>query len=80
MGGMSRIPTDLVSPMMRSAPAHLHRDDATWQIAEELEDLGAPKRLAEHDRAACIGAVHLKDHLREIQPDRASLCHGRLLQ
>jgi hypothetical protein len=55
------------------------RRDKVENTSQKKRDYGAPKRLVEH-RAARIGAVHLEDYLRQIQPDGANLSHGRLLQ
>src|SRR4051812_32013036 len=45
---------------------------------EKLEHLGPHQALAEHHPAGRIGPVRLEYPLRNIQPDRASLAHGRL--
>ena len=65
-------------PVMR-ATACLKRDNTARLRGEELQQLGAGQPPAEHHLPARIRAVRMKNSLRNIQPDRANLCHGRLL-
>jgi hypothetical protein len=47
------------------------------QIGEELKNSRSTNAPADHHRAICIDAVNLKHQLRNIDPDRDNLAHGR---
>src|SRR5271166_3002714 len=69
---------DLARPVVRAGTG-LHRDDA-WRLRrQEADKLRAGDALAEQHMPGSIGSVHLKHVLRDVQPDRDSLPHGRLL-
>jgi hypothetical protein len=70
-------PAKLACPVVRSA-TRLDRHDARRLPREELEHLGPRQPLAEHHTPGRVGAVGLEYVLRDVQPDRASLSHGRL--
>jgi hypothetical protein len=61
------------------APAGLERNDTPRLRSEELQQLRACQPPAEHHLPARIRAMRMKNSLRNIQPNRANLCHGRLL-
>jgi hypothetical protein len=69
---------DLPRPMVGSATG-LQRHNTRCLSREELEDLGPCQALAEYHPPARIGALGLDYLLRNVEPDRASLSHGRLL-
>jgi hypothetical protein len=56
----------------------LHADQTRRQAGKEGEDLTTPKPFAQHDSICFIDAVHLKDVLGQIQPNRCNLLHGWL--
>ena len=70
---------ELARPIM-SAGTRLHRHNAPRQGREERQHLVPPELLAEHDPAARIRTVNLKNRLGQIDADCANLAHGRLLQ
>jgi hypothetical protein len=63
---------------MRPA-AGLQRHKALRLPSAKTQLLSACNPPAENLVAPSIRAVSLKDILRDIQPDRDNLCHGRLL-
>jgi hypothetical protein len=69
----------LTRSVMRSS-AGLHRHCARQLGGEELEQLRPHQSLAEHYVAGRIRPMCLENPLRDIQSDRASLSHGRLLK
>jgi hypothetical protein len=69
---------ELTCPVVRPGTG-LHRHHARLLGSEELHHLGPRQPLAEHHSARRVRPMRLKDVLREIQPNRASLSHGRLL-
>src|SRR5215469_5000288 len=70
--------TDLTRPIMR-AGAGLHRHDAPGLRGEETEKLRASDPLAKEHMPGTIRSMHLKHVFRDVQTDRGSLLHGRLL-
>jgi hypothetical protein len=64
--------------MVRTA-TRLHRDRTARQLREEPEQLFTPELLPQHNCAVHIRTMHLKNVLRQIQPDCDNLFHGRLL-
>ena len=69
---------NLTRPVVRTA-AGFHRHHARWPTGEKREHLLAPQPLSEYDLAGRICSVCLKHSLRQVQTDRASFRHGRLL-
>jgi hypothetical protein len=68
----------LTCPVMGAA-AGLHRHHTGGLASEELQNLLASQPLTEDYLAGSIRPVRLKDVLRQIQADRDTLRHGRLL-
>jgi hypothetical protein len=68
---------ELACPLVRRC-ARFHANKASWQFGKELKNLCSTNTLADHHRAIRIDAVNLKHRLRNIDPDRANLAHGRL--
>jgi hypothetical protein len=62
---------------MMGAAACLHSNCAWRQLREKAKKLLSSKFLAQYDRAIAISAMHLKNSLRQIQPDCNNLSHGR---
>src|SRR5215471_10562910 len=69
---------DLTRPVVSTATG-FHRHDARWPTSEKRKHLLAPQPLAEYHLARRICSVCLKHSLRQVQTDRASFRHGRLL-
>ena len=59
--------------------ASLQRHKALRLPSEKFQHLTARNPSTENLPTDCIGTVRLKDIFCDIQPDRDSLCHGRLL-
>src|SRR3954449_9620804 len=70
---------ELTRPVMRPG-AGLHRYDAGGLGGEEFEHLRPHQALAEHHTAGRVCPVRLENPLRNVQSDRVSLPHGRLLK
>jgi hypothetical protein len=68
----------LPRPVVRRG-TRLQPDQAARQGGEEPHHLAAPQLLAQNRCTAHIDPVHLKNMLRQIQPDRRNLAHGWLL-
>ena len=68
---------ELACPLVRRC-ARFHANEARWQFGKKLKNLCSTNTLADHHRAIRIDAVNLKHRLRNIDPDRANLAHGRL--
>jgi hypothetical protein len=68
---------ELACPLVRRC-ARFHANKASWQFGKEFKKLCSTNTLADHHRAIGIDAVNLKHRLRNIDPDRANLAHGRL--
>src|SRR5215469_18173244 len=69
---------DLTRPVVRAGTG-FHRDDAPGLRREETEKLGASDALAKQHMPRIIRSMHLEHVLRDVQTDRGSLLHGRLL-
>jgi hypothetical protein len=67
----------LARPVMRRRTS-FHADQARRQPGEEGEQLTTSKLPAHHDALGFVDAVHLKDVLGQVQPDRCNLLHGWL--
>ena len=72
-------PTDLTAPIV-AARAGFHRDNATRQTGKELQNLAAPKPLANNHSPFPINSMHLENVLGQVQANRANFSHGRLLR
>jgi hypothetical protein len=70
---------DLTPPVVRPG-ASLHRDNAGRLCCEEPKQLRPHETLAEQHMAGGIRPMRLENVLRDVQSDRDSLLHGRLLQ
>ena len=70
---------DLPPPIVRPC-ASFHRDNAGRLCRQKPKQLRSGETLAEQRMAGGIRPVRLEDVLRDVQPDRDSLFHGRLLQ
>jgi hypothetical protein len=68
---------DLSRPVMRGG-AGFNADKARSLPLKERQDLAAPQLPANNRSTRRINAMHLKDVLREIKPDRGNFVHGRL--
>jgi hypothetical protein len=68
----------LPRPMVRRS-ARLKPDRARGQRTKKLQQLGATQLPPNNHCAPGINPVNLKHVLRNIQPNRANLVHGRLL-
>src|SRR6201995_1239602 len=71
--------SDLTRPVVRAGTG-FHRDDAPGLRCEKTEKLCACDALAEQHMPGSIRSMHLEHVLRDVQTDRGSLLHGRLLQ
>jgi hypothetical protein len=69
--------SEFARPLMRRC-ASFHANPARRQISKELKNSRSTNTLADYHRPICIDTVNLKDRLRNIDPDRANLAHGRL--
>jgi len=58
--------------------ARFHANAARRQIGKELKNSRSTNTPPDYHRAISIDAVNLKHRLRNIDPDRANLAHGRL--
>ena len=76
-----RVPklTELPRPVVRPG-ARFQGNNARCLGGEELEQPCPCKTLSKHHVTRCIGPMRLENVLRDVQSDRASLRHGRLLQ
>ena len=72
-------PADLTAPIV-AARAGFHRDNATRQTGKELQNLAAPKPLANNHSPFLINSMHLENVLGQVQANRANFSHGRLLR
>src|SRR5215471_6309133 len=63
---------DFTSPMM-SGSTGFHTDQASRNLAKEVDDLLAPQLTGDDDLAQAIHAVHLEHVLGEINADGANL-------
>src|SRR6516225_4618943 len=70
--------TDLTRPVVRTGTG-FHRDDAPGLRCEKTEKLHASDALTKEHMPGTIGSMHLEHVLRDVQTDRGSLLHGRLL-
>src|SRR6516225_9879786 len=70
---------DLTRPVVRTGTG-FHRDDARGLRCEETEKLHASDALAKEHMPGAIRSMHLKHMFRDVQTDRGSLLHGRLLR
>src|SRR5262249_24555080 len=68
---------ELACPLMRRC-ARFQANAARRQIGKGLKNSRSTNAPADHHRAFCIDAVNLKHQLRNIDPDRDNLAHGRL--
>src|SRR5437899_4443841 len=68
---------ELACPLMRRC-ARFHANAARRQIGKELKNSRSTNTPPDYHRAISIDAVNLKHRLRNIDPDRANLAHGRL--
>src|SRR6516164_6557126 len=75
--GMTQL-ADLSCPVVRAGTG-FHRDDAGRLCREKGNELPASNALAEQNLAGGIGPMCLEHVLRDVQPDRGNLRHGRLL-
>src|SRR6516164_3640316 len=71
--------SDLTRPVVRTGTG-FHRDNAPGLRCEETEKLHASDALAKEHMPGSICSMHLKHVLRDVQTDRGSLLHGRLLR
>src|SRR6516165_2610209 len=71
--------TDLTRPVVRTGTG-FHRDDAPGLRCEKTEKLHASDALAKEHMPGTIRSMHLEHLLRDVQTDRGSLLHGRLLR
>src|SRR5947209_7790079 len=69
---------ELTRPVVRSGTG-LHRYYAGWLSGKKPEERRSRDPLAKYNPAASIGPVGLENPFRDVQSDRASLSHGRLL-
>jgi hypothetical protein len=58
---------------MMGGSAGFHADQASGNLAEEVDDLPAPQLTGDDDLARAIHAVHLEYVLGEINADGANL-------
>jgi hypothetical protein len=65
--------------MMRRG-AGFDPDQARLQLLEECQDIAALQLAADEHLAFRVGAVHLKDRLRNIETDRCDRLHDWLLR
>ena len=68
---------ELACPVMRRG-ARFHANQARRQFGKELKNSRSTNAPADDHRAISIDAVNLKHQLRNINPDRDNLAHGRL--
>jgi len=71
--------SDLTRPVVRTGTG-FHRDDAPGLRGEETEKLRASDALAKEHMPRTIRSMHLEHVFRDVQTDRGSLLHGRLLR
>src|SRR5215831_13275180 len=71
--------SDLTRPVVRPGTG-FHRDHAPGWRCEETEKLRASDALAKEHMPGAIRSMYLEHVLRDVQPDRANLLHGRLLR
>src|SRR6516225_4569141 len=69
--------TDLTRPVVRTGTG-FHRDDAPGLRCEKTEKLHASDALTKEHIPATIGPMPREHVLRDVQPNRGSLLHGRL--
>ncbi len=69
---------DLTRPVMRPG-AGLHRHRTWWLGGEEREQLRPHQPLAKHHMAGRIRPMCMEHSLSDVQSNRVSLSHGRLL-
>src|SRR5262245_25988041 len=67
----------LPPPVVRRR-AGLQANQTGRQSTEERQNLRTPNLLAQNRRSLCIDPMHLKNMLRQVQPDRSNLAHGWL--
>jgi hypothetical protein len=67
-------PADLAAPVMR-ARAGLHRHQARRLTREKVEQPRARQLSLKHHRAVWRRRMQMKHILRNIDPDRDSICH-----
>src|SRR5262245_64314758 len=67
----------LPPPVVRRR-ARLQANQTGRQSTEERQNLRTPNLLAQNRRSLCIDPMHLKNMLRQVQPDRSNLAHGWL--
>src|SRR5262245_12994694 len=67
----------LPRPVVRRR-AGLQANQTGRQSTEERQNLRTPNLLAQNRRSLCIDPMHLKNMLRQVQPDRSNLAHGWL--
>src|SRR5262252_2706616 len=70
--------SDLTRPVVRTGTG-FHRHDAPGLRCEETEKLRASDALAKEPMPGTIRSMNLEHVFRDVQTDRGSLLHGRLL-
>src|SRR6516165_12689521 len=71
--------SDLARPVVRAGTG-FHRNDAPGLRCYETEKLRASDALAEQHMPGSIRSMQVEHVLRDVQTDRGSLLHGRLLR
>src|SRR5499425_396615 len=71
--------SDLTRPVVRTGTG-FHRHDAPGLRGEETEKLRASDPLAKEHMPGTIRSMHLEHVFRDVQTDRGSLLHRRLLR
>src|SRR5215469_1103687 len=71
--------SDLTRPVVRTGTG-FHRHDAPGLRCQKTEKLHASNALAKEHIPGTIRSMHLEHVLRDVQTDRGSLLHGRLLR
>src|SRR6516165_2756162 len=71
--------SDLTRPVMRTGIG-FHREDAPGLRCSETKKLYPSDALAKEHMPGTIRSMHLEHVLRDVQTDRGSLLHGRLLR
>src|SRR5215467_14631647 len=71
--------SDLTRPVVRAGTG-FHRNDAPGLRCSETEKLRASDALAEQHMPGSIRSMQVEHVFRDVQTDRGSLLHGRLLR
>src|SRR6516165_5165981 len=71
--------SDLTRPVVRAGTG-FHRNDTRGLRREKTEKLPASDALAKQHMPGTIRSMYLEHVLRDVQTDRGSLLHGRLLR